>query len=65
MPCVPVTFEMAYLLEAPRGYPVSTGVEEQLRAMPKWEQARSGAGSCASVEECRPKTESYPGVRLG
>ena len=35
-----MTPEMSYLLEALRGYPVSTEVHEQLRAMPAWEQAR-------------------------
>ena len=28
------------LLEALRGYPLSPEVQEQLRAMPEWEQAR-------------------------
>lgn len=40
MSCVPITPEMGYLLEALRGYQVSTEVQEQLRAMPEWEQAR-------------------------
>ena len=31
---------MGFLLEALRGYPVSTDVQEQLRATPEWEQAR-------------------------
>lgn len=31
---------MSYLLETLHGYPVSTDFQEQLRAMPEWEQAR-------------------------
>ncbi|MET0566599.1 MAG: hypothetical protein ABW021_09165 [Acidimicrobiia bacterium] len=40
MSCVPITPDMSYLLDALRGYPVSTDVQEQLRAMLEWEQAR-------------------------
>lgn len=41
MSCVPITPAMAHLLEALRDYPVSTDVQEQLRAMPEWDQARA------------------------
>ena len=37
---VPITPEMGFLLAALRGYLVSTAVQEQLRAMPEWQQAR-------------------------
>jgi hypothetical protein len=40
MSCTPITPEMSYLLDALRAYPVSTEVQEQLRAMPEWERAR-------------------------
>ena len=40
MSCVPITPEMSFLLGALRGYLVSTDVQEQLRAMPEWQQAR-------------------------
>ena len=40
MSCVPITPEVSYLLESLRGYTVSTDVQEELRAMPEWEQAR-------------------------
>jgi len=41
MTCVPITPEMAYLLEACRTWPLSPEVFDQLQGMPQWEQARA------------------------
>ena len=40
MSCIPITREMAYLLEACR-WPISREVLDQLQAMPEWEEARA------------------------
>ena len=41
MSCVPITPEMAYLLEACRSWPVASHVLEELKGMPEWAQARA------------------------
>lgn len=50
MSCVPITPEMAYLLETCRSWPVSLEVLEELRAMPEWDQARAWGWIMASGE---------------
>lgn len=39
--CVPITPEMAHLLEACRSWPLSPEVLNQLQGMPEWEEARA------------------------
>jgi hypothetical protein len=41
MSCVPITPEMAWLLDACRSWPIGPEVLMRLREMPEWEQARS------------------------
>jgi hypothetical protein len=41
MSCVPITPEMAHLLEACRYWPLPADVVDQLQAMPEWEEART------------------------
>jgi hypothetical protein len=41
MTCVPITPEMAYLLEACRTWPLAPEVLEQLEGTPEWEQAQT------------------------
>ena len=41
MSCVPITPEMAYLLEACRSWPTSPEILDQLQGMSEWEEARA------------------------
>jgi hypothetical protein len=41
MSCVDLTPEMESLITALRAWPVSSGLLEQIRAMPEWEEARA------------------------
>ena len=47
---------MSYLLTAPRAYPVLAEVQEQLRAMPKWEQPRDWGWIMRTGELTGPDT---------
>ena len=41
MSCVPITPEMACLLEACRSWPLSSEAFDQLQAMPEWDEAQA------------------------